>query len=132
MTVLLDANVLTALVVKGHVHHDAAEAWFAASAERFATCPITEGSLVRMLIRGGQSAGAAKAMLTTFADHHRHEFWSDDLSYRDADLGAVDVHAQVTDAYLAELARSRNARVATFDQRMALLHQGIVELVPTA
>ena len=44
---LLDANVLIALLVADHLHHDAAEAWFAASGDRFATCPVTEGSLTR-------------------------------------------------------------------------------------
>jgi predicted nucleic acid-binding protein len=29
MSVLLDSNVLTALVVADHVHHAAAESWFA-------------------------------------------------------------------------------------------------------
>ncbi len=34
MTDLLDANVLIALAVEDHVHHDAAEEWFAATGPR--------------------------------------------------------------------------------------------------
>jgi len=37
--VLLDANVLIALVVDNHVHHGQAEAWFVASGAGFATAP---------------------------------------------------------------------------------------------
>lgn len=51
MTVLLDANVLIALVVAEHVHHDAAADWLMASDTGFATCPMTQGSLVRFLAR---------------------------------------------------------------------------------
>lgn len=39
MTALLDANVLIALVVAEHAHHDAAEEWFTTSDGGFATCP---------------------------------------------------------------------------------------------
>jgi predicted nucleic acid-binding protein len=41
-------------------------------------------------------------------------------------------HRQVTDAYLAQLTRSRRARLATFDQAMAKLHHDVADLVPTA
>jgi predicted nucleic acid-binding protein len=53
VTALLDANVLIALVVAEHVHHDAAAEWLSASDETFATCPITQGSLIRFLLRRG-------------------------------------------------------------------------------
>jgi predicted nucleic acid-binding protein len=39
-------------------------------------------------------------------------------------------HRQVTDAYLAQLARVRGSRLATFDQAMAKLHDDVVDLVP--
>ncbi len=50
---LLDRNVLIALAVPEHVHHEAAMAWFGARTLQFATCPITQGSLVRLLRRQG-------------------------------------------------------------------------------
>lgn len=130
-TTLLDANVLIALVVADHVHHDAAESWLARVGGSFATCPITEGSLVRLLIRQGQSAATAKAVVVALADSPRHEFWPDNISYRDVSLDGVIGHRQVTDAYLVQLARSRHARLASFDQGMAKLHDDIVDLVPT-
>ena len=62
MTVLLDANVLIALLVDDHVHHAAAENWFADLDGSFATCPITQGSLMRLLIREGQAAATARVL----------------------------------------------------------------------
>jgi uncharacterized protein len=78
VTVLLDANVLIALLVDDHVHHVAAENWFAGTSGNFATCPVTQGSLVRLLIREGQPAATTQAVLTGAAGDARHEFWPGD------------------------------------------------------
>ena len=130
MTVLLDANVLIALLVDDHVHHAAAENWFAGLDGNFATCPVTQGSLLRLLIREGQPAAAARAILAGTAAHPQHEFWPDDLPYTDVSVQGIIGHRQVTDAYLAHLARARAARLATFDQAMAKLHGDVAKLVP--
>ena len=132
MTTLLDANVLIALLVADHVHHPAAEAWFVRSSEHFATCPITEGSLLRLLVRGGQTVEAAQAVLDDVSKNARHDFWPDSISYRQVELHGVIGHRQVTDAYLAQLARARSGRLATFDQGLAKLHADIAELVPSS
>ena len=126
---LLDANVLIALLVDDHVHHDAAEAWFSASSGRFATCPSTEGSLMRILIRAGQTADAAQAVITQLSQSTRHEFWPGSLSYREVQFHGVIGHRQVTDAYLAQLARTHSGRLATFDEGLAQLHDDVAELV---
>jgi toxin-antitoxin system PIN domain toxin len=131
VTTLLDANVLIALVVTDHVHHHAAETWFTGTVERFATCPSTQGTLVRLLIHKGQPPDAAHAVLTALCDDDRHEFWPDALSYREVPLTGVIGHRQVTDAYLAQLSRSQNGRLATFDQGLAKLHRDVTDLVPT-
>ena len=130
MTALLDANVLIALLVDDHVHHAAAESWFAELDGQFATCPITEGSLMRLLIREGQSAETARVILAGTAAHPRHEFWPDDVSYGDVPSRGIVGHRQVTDAYLAQLARAHGARLATFDQALAKLHTDVTDLVP--
>ena len=130
MTALLDANVLTALLVDDHVHHQAAENWFAGMTGKFATCPITQGSLMRLLIREGQPAAAARAILTGTAADPRHEFWADDIPYADVPTQGIVGHRQVTDAYPAQLARARGSRLATFDQALAKLHHHVTELVP--
>lgn len=128
--VLLDANVLIGLVVGDHVHHGHAEAWFAASKAGFATCPITQGSLMRLLIREGQSAETARSVLQEVTSNPRHEFWADNASYQDIPVTGIIGHRQVTDAYLAHLARSYSARLATFDQALAQLHADVADLIP--
>jgi toxin-antitoxin system PIN domain toxin len=129
MTVLLDANVLIALVVADHVHHDAAETWLAGFSGAFATCPITEGSLVRLLIRDGEKAHLAVSVVREISENSRHEFWADSVSYSDVTMKGVIGHRQVTDAYLASLARSRGGRLATFDGGLAALHADVADLL---
>ena len=131
MTTLLDANVLVSLVVSDHVHHDPAEDWLSATPGSFATCPITQGSLVRLLVSEGQSAGTAREIINSIANDSRHEFWTDSISFADVELAGVIGHRQVTDEYLAQLARTHNGRLATFDEGLAQLHSDVAELVPT-
>ncbi len=38
-------------------------------------------------------------------------------------------HRQITDAYLAQLARARGGQVVTFDRGMAKLHSDVAELI---
>lgn len=126
---LLDGNVLVALVVAEHVHHDAARAWFG-QVGRFATCPAVQGTLVRLLVRQGSSWREARAVLAAVTAHARHEQWLDDLTYLDVDLSSVLGHRQVTDAYLAGLARARAGSVATLDRGFAVTASDVAELVP--
>lgn len=129
MTFLLDGNVLVALTVADHVHHDRAAKWFARRRAGFATTPITQGTLLRFLLRGGTDATTALAVLESLTDHRRHEFWRDDQAYDAATLRGVIGHRQVTDAYLAGLARSRGERLATLDEGLASMHPDIAELI---
>jgi toxin-antitoxin system PIN domain toxin len=131
VTTLLDANVLVALIVADHVHHVAAEDWLAGTTDQFATCPITQGALVRLLIREGQPAAAALAVLEALAGNSRHEFWPDDISCHRVTMRGVVGHRQVTDAYLAQLARDHEGRLATLDAGLAKLHDDVADLVPT-
>ena len=132
MTTLLDANVLIALAIAEHVHHDAAAEWLAASGTPFATCPITQGSLVRFLVRTGQSAAAARDVVSAIENVDRHEFWPASLSFANVAVGGVVGHRQVTDAYLAQLARNRNGQLATLDSGLAHLHSDVAVLVPVS
>ena len=129
MTVLLDANVLIALTVDEHVHHDVAESWFTERAEPFATCPMTQSALVRFLLRNGASAPDAVAVVRGLGSADGHEFWPDGLGYGEVDLRGVVGHRQVTDAYLAALARSRSGRLATLDRALAVLHEDVAMLL---
>ena len=118
-TYLLDANVLIALTVAEHEYHERATRW-AADIEHFAVCPSVQGALVRFLLLIGESAHAATEVLRAVHAIRRCEFWPDSLSYADAQLSHVIGHQQVTDAYLASLAGSRNGLLATLDEALTL------------
>lgn len=128
---LLDANLLIALLVQDHVHHEVAEQWATQRTGPFATCPVTQGSLVRLLVREGASAEEAARFLGEVLADDRHRFWPDDLGYDAVDLRAVVGHRQVTDAYLAALARAHGGRLATLDRGLAAVHPDVADLVPT-
>jgi toxin-antitoxin system PIN domain toxin len=128
MATLLDANALIALTVADHVHHDVMESWFHSRSEPFATCPVTQGALVRFLLRGGATARDAVAVVRGVVAAQGHEFWPDGLGYDDIDMRGVIGHKQVTDAYLAALARSRGGRLVTLDRALAVLHGDVARL----
>ncbi len=130
MTVLLDGSVLVALSVPEHVHASYADQWFAGLQDSFATCPITQGTLIRFLLRNGKSMQEALTVLAGFTDLPHHTFWLDDIPYNAVRLAGIVGHRQVTDAYLAQLARHQNGRLATFDNGLAALHSDVAELIP--
>ncbi len=124
---LLDANVLIALATPEHSQNARAAAWFR-KGYRFATCPITQGALVRFHLRAGTGATAesAKQLLESISALPRHEFWPDDVSYLDMPTTGIIGYRQVTDAYLALLARRHAGSLATMDQALAAVHTGTV------
>jgi uncharacterized protein len=128
---LLDGNVLVALVVDDHVHHHIAEEWFGPGRD-FATSPTTQGTLLRYLVRGGLTAADAMTVLAELCIRPEHEFWADDLASADVTLRGVIGHRQVTDAYLAALARAHGGSVATLDRGLAALHPDVVTLLGNA
>lgn len=121
-TYLADGNVLVALTVVDHVHHAIALTWFEEDGPDLATCPTTEGALLRFLIREGQVAVDAMAVLGTIRSQQWHTFWPDEIPYEPAHLVGVIGHRQVTDAYLVALARHHGGRVVTLDRGLAALH----------
>ncbi len=58
------------------------------------------------------------------------DFWPDSISYTEAALEHITGHRQVTDAYLASLAASHQARLATLDEALAAALGNTVELIP--
>jgi uncharacterized protein len=124
-----DANVLIAAVVVDHVHHAAAERALARDDVTFATCPLTELALIRFLVREGTPAEQAAAVLDAVSRHPRHRAWSDDPPASDVRWGAAHGHRQVTDAYLAALARIRGGWLLTLDRGLAAAHPEVTELV---
>jgi len=132
-TVLLDGNVLVALSVPTHVHHQKAMRWRAQNtATPFATCASTEGTLLRVLISKavGLTAGDAWKNLRLIRRLEGHVFWGDELSYADVSNRLIIGTAQVTDAWLAELARRKKGKVVTFDSGFVGSHADVAELIP--
>lgn len=129
MTVyLLDVNVLIALVDPAHIQHDQAHEWFARVGHKgFATCPITENGLVRIVghpkypsTPGPPSSVVASLIaIRGLAGHH---FWPDDISIADAEFFSPELlssHSRVTDSYLLALAHAHKGRLATMDSKLA-------------
>lgn len=128
-TVLADGNLLVAMVVQDHVHHAAAMSWFEQTSPDLATCPITEGTLLRFLVRSGLTAADAADVLDALRAQPWHRFWPDAIPYNANTLAGVIGHRQITDAYLAELARYHRGKLATLDRGLAALHRDVVELL---
>ena len=129
MTVfLLDVNVLIALVDPAHVQHGQAHRWFSRVGRRgFATCPLTENGLIRIVghPRYPNSPGPPSAVvhsLVTIRGLSGHKFWPDKISVADKAFFASELlssHSRVTDSYLLALANSNGGRLATMDQKLA-------------
>ncbi|WP_375497743.1 TA system VapC family ribonuclease toxin [uncultured Jatrophihabitans sp.] len=132
MTVLLDSSVLIAAAFQGHTHYAAADTWLEQLDERWATCPITQGAVVRAALRSDYTAPDALGLLTQITASDGHEFWPDEIGFDGVPVAGVVGHRQVTDAYLAQLARHNRGRIATLDRAMAALHADVAELVPTS
>jgi toxin-antitoxin system PIN domain toxin len=126
---LADGNLLVALTVEDHIHHEIAVTWFDRAEPDLATCPITEGTLLRFLIREGWRALDVAAVLDGVREHAWHRFWSDAIPNEAGQLAGVIGHRQVTDAYLVALARHQGGRVATLDKGLAVLHGDAVHLL---
>jgi uncharacterized protein len=128
---LLDGNVLVALSDASHVHHSQAARWFTVLKAPFATCPSTQGTLLRMLLdfSAVPDMGSAVAFLAQLTAHPQHRFWPDDLAYGEIAWHGVQGHRQVKDAYLAALARHHGGKLVSFDHGLAALHPDVVELI---
>lgn len=124
---LLDVNVLIALIDPAHVQHDRAHQWFAGSGkEAWATCPMTENGVLRIVghARYSNSPGTPAAVVEVMRGLRAlpgHEFWSDDVTLFDRKR----IHSerlldsvQVTDSYLLALASAHAGKLATFDRRL--------------
>jgi uncharacterized protein len=141
---LLDVNVLVALFDPDHVHHEPAHQWFGANRRAgWATCPLTENGVVRILSNVAysgvhESPGAVQERLTAFCASGDHAFWPDEVSLRDTRLFRLGTtsHRHVTDIYLLALARRKQGRLVSFDRGIPLAavvgaeRGGHFELIP--
>ncbi len=126
-TYLLDVNVLIALVDPAHLQHDQAHAWFAGAGKKnFATCPITENGLLRIVghPKYPNSPGPPSRVMPALVAIRAlpgHVFWPDKISMADEKYFTAKAHAshaQVTDSYLLALARAHGGKLATMDHKL--------------
>lgn len=131
MTWLVDGNVLLAYAVDTHADHLRAVRWFDALTEPFATCSVTQGTLLRlhMKLAADHGAKAAWNALAGFEGHPLHEYLSDDLPYREVSHRHIQGQRQVTDAWLVELARRNGGKVATLDTGMVATYPNDAVLI---
>ena len=130
---LPDGNVLAALVIESHAEHQRVSGWFHGSAvTRFATCAVTQGTLLRLYLRLTASATPVLAweVLKRLDQDPRHEFWDDGFSYLNVSTHRLQGQRQVTDFWLAELARRHGGKLATLDQGLAADQPDVAVLIP--
>lgn len=123
-TFLLDINVLVALTNESHLHHAESHRWLE-SASSWATTPITESGLARMLLNpavAGRNLTRADALqvVAGLRRQPRAIFIPDASSLTEphVDLTGLVGHKQVTDLHLVNLAAGSGAVLATFDRRI--------------
>ncbi|GAA4765014.1 TA system VapC family ribonuclease toxin [Microbacterium gilvum] len=126
-SVLLDVNVLFALSWDAHVHHEAAHSHFA-EVDSWATTPLTENGLVRLLltpaVTGREVTGSeALRQLAALRDVPGWTFLADDASLAAPHIDPRPLmgRRQVTDLHLVNLAARHSAVLATFDTGLAAM-----------
>jgi len=136
---LLDANVLVALLWPAHEHHTRVQDWFSRNQKSgWATCPLTQAAVVRILSnpafsRDALSVQQALSLLEANIKHPAHHFWRDDISI----IAALSPfkkrltgHQQLTDAYLLGLAQYHKGKFATMDRAVMALADAERQLLP--
>jgi len=89
MRLLLDVNVLVALLDEAHIHHAVAQSLIAQPSLKIATCALTENSVLRVLNLPGYSAygpagfEAVRAQIGQLCKDTDHAFWPCDVTLKD-------------------------------------------------
>ena len=129
MRLLLDVNVLVALMDEAHIHHAVAQNLVAQPKLKIATCALTENGVLRVLnlpsysTYGPAGFELVSTQLARLCGDTDHEFWPCDVTLRDEskiDWSRVMGHNQITDVYLLALAVQHGGALATLDHRVAL------------
>lgn len=128
---LLDTSVLLALGLSDHLQNPTAGQWLAGIKDRLATCPLTQLGFLRIAkpLRRDVSIHQIGAVLQSICESPRHFFIAADIDVRAADWRLTLGHQQITDAYLAGLARHHKLRLATFDLGLVATHADVAELL---
>ena len=127
MRALYDVNVLIALFDPQHTQHHKAKQWHAQTQTHgWASCPLTQNGLLRIVCQPRYTHPATVAeLLALLADatsDPSHEFWPDDISL--AARGTLRAQAPltssaITDIYLLALAVKHAGCLITLDTRIS-------------
>jgi uncharacterized protein len=95
-------------------------------------CATTQGTMLRlhMMYASDKSPAAAWQTLAVLEAHPRHVFWNAGFGYRQVAYHSLSGPRQVTDAWLAELARRNGAKLLTLDEGLVALHRDVAVLLP--
>lgn len=125
MRALYDVNVLIALFDPQHTQHAKATAWHAANTSGWASCPITQNGLLRIVSQPRYTNPAPVAVLlkrlSQTTSNQSHQFWADDISLASEGVlrdNALVSSGALTDLYLLALAVHHSGRLITLDTRI--------------
>lgn len=124
---LLDVNLLIALCDADHEHRAEAVKWYREnSAKGWATCPLTENALMRIMGHpaypgGPGSPAAVLPLLQRLRSLPGHQFWEDNISLASERFSSAlrgITSKKLTDVYLLALAVRKQGRFITLDTRI--------------
>ncbi|MBL8311953.1 MAG: VapC toxin family PIN domain ribonuclease [Burkholderiales bacterium] len=123
---LYDVNLLIALYDPLHARHDDAHKWHRThGAKGWASCPLTQNGLMRIMSQPRYANPQPLAQLVhavrEFSGDATHQFWPDDISLASVGVlhdGAIMTAGALTDLYLLALAVRHSGRLITLDSRI--------------
>lgn len=120
--------MVIALLDPEHLFHSKAHAfWKHSGSKIWASCPLVENGVVRVLTGATYPGFSAYSnenvfeLLRTLVENWDHEFWTDEISLLDQnhfDAKRILGPKQLTDIYLLGLAASKGGRLVTFDRKI--------------
>jgi uncharacterized protein len=126
---LLDVNLWVALFDDAHEFSAEANALIERPRAKFASCPLVENGVVRVLNlpgyarRGPLGMARVRQQLQGAFGALDHQFWPDDISIADDarfNFERIHGHNQITDAYLLALAVHHGGTLVTLDRAITL------------
>jgi len=124
MATLLDVNILIALADIDHAKHEVVSNWFFSAKSRvWATCPITENGLIRILSSKAygytEDIESVRELLIRMRSLPGHQFWEDSISLCDVKrITKLQNAKATTDLYLLALAVKNKGQLATMDSKI--------------
>jgi toxin-antitoxin system PIN domain toxin len=127
---LIDVNVLIALLDPVHPAHAKAHLWADTAQGGYATCPIVQNGVFRIMTQPAYANGGTPLSLSVVMDafvktiaNIDHELWGEPLSLADTtvfDRRFIHGPRQLTDIYLLGLAVQKQGRLVTLDRNIPL------------